>query len=48
LGAAFSPGRIDAVTVHSSTLIDYAFDESTMTWVRSQAVHVPIQYGSSS
>jgi hypothetical protein len=48
LGAAFSPGRIDAVTVHSSTLIDYAFDESTATWVRSQVIDVPIQYGSSS
>jgi hypothetical protein len=48
LGAAFSPGRIDAVTVHSSTLIDYAFDESSATWVRAQVVHVPIQYGSSS
>jgi hypothetical protein len=48
LGAAFSPGRIDAVTVHSSTLIDYALDESTATWVRSQVIDVPIQYGSSS
>jgi hypothetical protein len=48
LGAAFSPGRIDAVTVHSSTLIDYLFDESSSTWVRAQVVHVPIQYGSSS
>jgi hypothetical protein len=48
LGAAFSPGRIDAVTVHSSTLIDYVFDETSSTWVRAQVVHVPIQYGSSS
>jgi len=48
LGAAFSSGRIDAVTVHSSTLIDYAFDQSSATWVRSQVVHVPVQYGSSS
>jgi hypothetical protein len=48
LGAAFSPGRIDAVTVHSSTLIDYVFDQSTMTWVRAQVVHVSLQYGSSS
>jgi len=47
LAAAFSSGRIDAVTVHSSTLIDYSFDESSATWVRSQVVHVPIQYGSS-
>jgi hypothetical protein len=48
LGVAFSPGRIDAVTVHFSTLIDYVFDQSSSTWVRSQVVQVPIQYGSSS
>jgi hypothetical protein len=48
LGAAFSLGRIDAVTVHSSTLIDYTLDQSSATWVQSQVVHVPIQYGSSS
>ena len=48
LGAAFSFGRIDAVTVHSSTLTDYALDEGSATWIRSQVIHVPIQYGSSS
>jgi hypothetical protein len=47
LAAAFSPGRIDAVTVHSSTLIDYSFDDASATWVQSQVVHVDIQYGSS-
>jgi hypothetical protein len=47
LAAAFSPGRIDAVTVHDSTLIDYSLDEASATWVRSQVVHVDIQYGSS-
>jgi hypothetical protein len=47
LDAAFSAGRIDAVTVQSSTLIDYTLDQSSATWVRSQVVHVPIQYGSS-
>jgi hypothetical protein len=48
LGAAFSLGRIDVVTVHSSTLIDYALNESSAGWVRSQTLRVPIQYGSSS
>lgn len=47
LGAAFSIGRIDAVTVHSSTLTDYVLDEDSATWTRSQVIHVPIQYGSS-
>jgi hypothetical protein len=47
LGAAFSSGRIDVVTVHSSTLIDYALNGSSAGWVRSQTLHVPIQYGSS-
>jgi hypothetical protein len=48
LGVAFSFGRIDAVTVHSSTLTDYALDGDSATWTRSQVIHVPIQYGSSS
>ena len=48
LAAAFSPGRIDAVTVHDSTLIDYALDVASATWVQSQVFHVDIQYGSSS
>jgi len=48
LGAAFSNGRIDAVAVHSSTLVDYVFDPLSGTWLQSQLVHVPIQYGSSS
>jgi len=47
LGAAFSLGRIDAVTVHYSTLTDYALDEDSGTWTRSEVIHVPIQYGSS-
>jgi hypothetical protein len=47
LGVAFSPGRIDAVTVQSSTLTDFSLDSSG-TWVQSQVVKVPIQYGSSS
>jgi hypothetical protein len=47
LGVAFSFGRIDAVTVHSSVLTDYALDEGSTTWTRSQVIHVPIQYGSS-
>jgi len=47
LGAAFSNGRIDAVTVNGSTLIDYTLDQGDQTWVQSQRLHVPIQYGSS-
>jgi hypothetical protein len=47
LAAAFSPGRIDAVTVQNSTLIDYSFDDASAIWVRSEVGHVDIRYGSS-
>ncbi len=47
VGAAFSNGRTDAVTVHDSTLIDYTLDQASHTWVISQRLHVNIQYGSS-
>jgi hypothetical protein len=48
VGAAFANGRTDAVTVHNSILIDYTLDPGHDTWVRSQRLQVPIQYGSSS
>jgi hypothetical protein len=48
VGAALANGRIDAVTVHNSILIDYTLDPGNDTWVSSQRLQVPIQYGSSS
>jgi hypothetical protein len=47
VAVAFSPGRIDAVTVQSSTLIDDTLALGGAGWRRAQVLRVPIQYGSS-
>lgn len=47
VAVAFSPGRIDAVTVQSSTFIDDTLAPGGAGWRRSQVLRVPIQYGSS-
>lgn len=48
LAAALSPGRIDAVTVHTSTLTDFSLAPGATTWQQVQVLRVPVQYGSSS
>lgn len=49
VAVALSPGRTDAVTVHSSTLTDDTLDPADLPrWRRTQVLRVPVQYGSSS
>jgi len=45
---AFSSGRIDAVAVNSTRFSDAVLDAGTGSWVPSQSIDVPIQFGSSS
>jgi len=44
---AFSSGRIDAASVDSTRFSDSVFDAITGSWVPSQTIDVPIQFGSS-
>jgi hypothetical protein len=46
---AFNPTSptIDAFAVHKSTMTVWALGSGSSDWVKSQVVHVPIEFGSS-